>query len=300
MSSSGDEFDDDDFEDDALWNFGQRHIQHPEQSPIPVSAPQANLAPEAEQLPWKRSRQGDAAPPSTAAEVSSAPWKRSRQGDAAPPSTPAEASSARWKRSEGRPFAGDVAIAELRKRGFGPTQLADFPAPPSGRKYRTAFWLTGVPIVVAIGIAGYELGSGQLPQPAPHSNQFDQAGLVSGESQSSDVSVKLTASADATISEPHEFDKRAIATKLKLGVELMRYGEVTKARVMFQRVADAGEGAGAFALAETYDPLVLEELRLRKGIMPDLALAHSWYERARDLGSPDARDRISRLARLPR
>jgi TPR repeat protein len=86
---------------------------------------------------------------------------------------------------------------------------------------------------------------------------------------------------------------------MKIGVELMTYGEVAAARVMFQRAAEAGEGAGAFALAETYDPLVLGGLRLREGIMPDVALARTWYERARDLGSLEARDRISRLAQLP-
>jgi len=90
-----------------------------------------------------------------------------------------------------------------------------------------------------------------------------------------------------------------VAAKMKIGVELMTYGEVAAARVMFQRAAEAGDGAGAFALAETYDPLVLGGLRLREGIMPDLALARTWYERARDLGSLEARDRISRLAQLP-
>jgi TPR repeat protein len=90
-----------------------------------------------------------------------------------------------------------------------------------------------------------------------------------------------------------------VTAKMKIGVELMTYGEVTAARTMFQRVAEAGDGAGAFALAETYDPLVLGGLRLREGIMPDLALARAWYERARDLGSLEARDRISRLAQLP-
>ena len=95
-------------------------------------------------------------------------------------------------------------------------------------------------------------------------------------------------------------DASVIAAKMKLGVALMTYGEVAAARLMFQRAAEAGDGAGAFALAETYDPLVLGGLRLRQGIMPDLALARTWYERARDLGSLEARDRISRLAQLPR
>jgi hypothetical protein len=94
-------------------------------------------------------------------------------------------------------------------------------------------------------------------------------------------------------------DASVIAAKMRVGVELMTYGEVTAARTMFQRVAEAGDAAGAFALAETYDPLVLGGLRLRERIMPDAALARTWYERARDLGSPEARDRISRLAQLP-
>jgi len=94
-------------------------------------------------------------------------------------------------------------------------------------------------------------------------------------------------------------DASVIAAKMKIGVDLMTYGEVTAARTMFQRVAEAGDAAGAFALAETYDPLVLGGLRLRERIMPDAALARTWYERARDLGSPEARDRISRLALLP-
>jgi TPR repeat protein len=91
-------------------------------------------------------------------------------------------------------------------------------------------------------------------------------------------------------------DTSAIAAKMKNGVELMRYGEVTKARMMFERAAEAGDGAGAFALAETYDPLVLGELRPREGITPDLTLPRSWYKRASDLGAPNAQDRILRLS----
>jgi TPR repeat protein len=52
---------------------------------------------------------------------------------------------------------------------------------------------------------------------------------------------------------------------------------------MFERAAEAGEAAAAFALAETYDPVALRRLRLRGGIAPDVALARRWYETARDL-----------------
>src|SRR5713101_6260055 len=94
-------------------------------------------------------------------------------------------------------------------------------------------------------------------------------------------------------------DASEIAAKMKIGAELMANGDITAARMMFQRAAEAGEAAGAFALAETYDPVVLRRLRLWGGIAPDVALARSWYEKARDLGSIAAPERIVRLTQIP-
>jgi hypothetical protein len=90
-----------------------------------------------------------------------------------------------------------------------------------------------------------------------------------------------------------------IAAKMKIGAELMANGDIAAARTMFERAAEAGDAAGAFALAETYDPVVLRRLRLRGGIAPDVALARRWYEKASDLGSVAASERISRLAQIP-
>jgi hypothetical protein len=90
-----------------------------------------------------------------------------------------------------------------------------------------------------------------------------------------------------------------IAAKMKMGTDLMAHGDVAAARMMFQRAAEAGEAAAAFALAETYDPVVLRKLSLRGGIAPDLGLARAWYERARDLGSVAALERIGRLTQIP-
>ncbi len=98
----------------------------------------------------------------------------------------------------------------------------------------------------------------------------------------------------ARVEEPSE-----IAAKMKSGAELMANGDIAAARMMFQRAAEAGEAAGAFALAETYDPVVLRRLRLWGGIAPDVALARSWYEKARDLGSIAAPERIVRLTQIP-
>ncbi len=94
-------------------------------------------------------------------------------------------------------------------------------------------------------------------------------------------------------------DASEIAAKMKIGAELMANGDVTAARMMFERAAEAGDAAAAFALAETYDPAVLRRLRLRGGIAPDVALARRWYEKARDLGSIAAPERIVRLTQIP-
>jgi hypothetical protein len=291
MSSPEDEFNEfEDFDDDKRWNyFPPKKVQHPEQNPSPLrsdqednAAPQ-NQTPKFEQLPWKRSREGDAVSQNVKPESTRVPWKRSKGY---------------------KPFVGDAAIVELRNKALAPDRLSEPAAPSPGRRRRTALWLTGIPMMMAIGIAGYELGPAPLPQHSPHSNQFDQSGLLPKQAQQQDqstyaASVGSGAPTPPIKSEPRRLDTSTIAANMKIGVELMTYGEVVKARMMFQPVAEAGQGNGAFALAETYDPLVLGELRLREGTMPDLAQARTWYERARDLGSPDARDRISRLAQLP-
>jgi hypothetical protein len=91
-----------------------------------------------------------------------------------------------------------------------------------------------------------------------------------------------------------QHDAAEIAQMIKRGTELMANGDVAAARLMYQRAAEAGEAIAAFALAETYDPLVLA----KGGVPPDVVVARAWYEKARDLGSTAAPERLERLARM--
>lgn len=100
-----------------------------------------------------------------------------------------------------------------------------------------------------------------------------------------------------TTSQPRQHDAAEIAAMLKSGAEFMANGEVAAARMLYQRAAESREPAAAFALAETYDPLVLGKLNVKGGISPDVALAHRWYEKAKELGSAAAPERLERLAR---
>jgi hypothetical protein len=92
-----------------------------------------------------------------------------------------------------------------------------------------------------------------------------------------------------------QHDAAEVAQMVKRGADLMANGDVAGARLMYQRAAEAGEATAAFALAESYDPAVLGKW----GIPPDLALAQTWYAKARDLGSTQAPERLERLARSP-
>jgi hypothetical protein len=92
--------------------------------------------------------------------------------------------------------------------------------------------------------------------------------------------------APAELSQRH-LDASEIGVLIKRGAELVANGNIGAARMMFQPAAEAGDPMAAFALAETYDPLVLERLGA-KGITPDVALARQWYEKAKALGAPAA------------
>jgi hypothetical protein len=110
------------------------------------------------------------------------------------------------------------------------------------------------------------------------------------------------APAAAPVAEPpapepsiHHLDPDAIASLLKRADALIQSRDVAAARLVLRRAADAGDAHAAMTLAETYDPAFLEKLGVH-GFVPDLAMARSWYEKARALGSAEAPQRLETLA----
>lgn len=81
---------------------------------------------------------------------------------------------------------------------------------------------------------------------------------------------------------------------LALGEKYFANGSIIAARQFFQRAADAGLAAAALRLAATYDPVELERSQVQ-GVVPDRDLARRWYQRARDLGAPEAEERLAKL-----
>ena len=105
-----------------------------------------------------------------------------------------------------------------------------------------------------------------------------------------------TPNPQATSAPLRRLDREEIAYLLKRGEELLAAGELGPARLVLRRAAEAGHPNAAFALAITYDPILLEARRV-VGVAPDIAMARAWYEKAKELGSTDASRRLELLAR---
>ena len=90
-------------------------------------------------------------------------------------------------------------------------------------------------------------------------------------------------------------EAQEIELLLKQGKQFVAVGDLATARTVLQRAADAGVAAGAFALAETYDPAVLAKLGVR-GLQGDVDEARRWYARAQELGSDEAARRLALIA----
>ena len=90
-------------------------------------------------------------------------------------------------------------------------------------------------------------------------------------------------------------DADELASMLRSADDLIKSGDLSSARLLLRRVAEAGDVRAAFTLAGTFDPNVLKALGLQDGAL-DIALARLWYERAAQLGSADAPRRLQQLA----
>lgn len=96
-------------------------------------------------------------------------------------------------------------------------------------------------------------------------------------------------------SEPaRKLEPAEIAVLLRRGEELTKTGDLAGARLLLQRAADARHAGAAFALAATYDPIVLKQMPVI-GQTGDIDKARFWYERARAFGSRDATARLEAL-----
>jgi hypothetical protein len=91
-------------------------------------------------------------------------------------------------------------------------------------------------------------------------------------------------------------DTNEIAALLRRADELIGSGDIAAARLVLRRAAEAGEARAAMMLGGTYDPTVLEKMGVH-GVVPNMALARSWYEKAKRFGPSGATPPTEALAK---
>jgi hypothetical protein len=89
-------------------------------------------------------------------------------------------------------------------------------------------------------------------------------------------------------------DADELAALMKRAKGLIAIGDIASARLLLERAADAQEASAALLLAQTYDPAVLGAQDTRS-ITPDPAAARTWYQKAAQLGSSDATQRLAQM-----
>lgn len=93
----------------------------------------------------------------------------------------------------------------------------------------------------------------------------------------------------------HRLDPAEIAAALTRANALIASGDVAAARLVLRHPAESADPQAAMALAETYDPAFLQKLGVH-GIVPDVAKARGWYEKAQTYGAAEAAQRLEVLA----
>lgn len=98
----------------------------------------------------------------------------------------------------------------------------------------------------------------------------------------------------ATAPPARKIDPDTLAGMMKRARSLLAVGDIAEARLLLERAAEAQEASAAFLLGQTYDPAILGASDARS-LAPDPAMARNWYQKAAQLGSADAQQRLAQM-----
>jgi hypothetical protein len=92
-----------------------------------------------------------------------------------------------------------------------------------------------------------------------------------------------------------QIDPDELASLVRRGDDFVNFRDLSSARLLYRRAAEAGNVRAALALASTFDPNVLKKLGFPENV-GEVTKARLWYERAQQLGSAEAPQRLEQLA----
>jgi TPR repeat protein len=152
------------------------------------------------------------------------------------------------------------------------------------------------------------------PQPVPQTDadhpgaspEQSPAAIMSGATAANQTAAQMaavTTAAPRGLREPPPEPPSAGATQsaemlnllLRRGDTLLALGDVSSARLLFERAAAGGDGRGATGAGKTYDPVFLLRIGAR-GIQGDPVAAANWYRRAIELGDRSAVERLTQMS----
>jgi hypothetical protein len=136
----------------------------------------------------------------------------------------------------------------------------------------------------------------QIPSVPPVPAQAAPAPVVASAHPAMSAPPAADAPAPSATPRAPQLDREQIAILVERGKHLIASGDLAAARIVLRRAAESKDAAAALALGSTYDPVILRELKTF-GFAPDLEMARSWYEKAKEFGSEEAQRRIQILAR---
>jgi hypothetical protein len=150
-------------------------------------------------------------------------------------------------------------------------------------------------IAVALKTAHQNLAPPEVPPP-PAAAPVQLAAVAPAAAVAPVVAAPVAVAAPSVVAAPpiRRLDADELATLMTRGKALLDSGDISPARLLLERAAEAGEVTAALMLAQTYDPGVLGTSDIRN-ITSDPAIARKWYQRAAQLGSADAQRRLSQL-----
>jgi hypothetical protein len=172
-------------------------------------------------------------------------------------------------------------------RQAAPAAVASTPAMVAGPALATA---AALPSRDEIAVA---LRTAHQSQP-PEVQQPAAAVVATAAAPTVAMTPPMVAPATPAVPAARRMDSEELANLMSRAKALLASGDISPARLLLERAAEAHEASAALMLAQTYDPTVLGTQDIRN-ITPDPAMARTWYQRAAQLGSADAQRRLSQL-----
>jgi hypothetical protein len=133
-----------------------------------------------------------------------------------------------------------------------------------------------------------------VQQPAPQQTQPQPQQTIAALPPQNAPAVSATPSPPRTDT-VRDLSPNEIAGMVRRAQEMLANGDVKAARLLLLRAAEAHDARAALYLAKTFDPIMSRQSSSADSA-PDLNQARTWYQRAREWGSPEAQRQLDALA----